>query len=194
MEKRKLQMPSNTMKINYHLMLTILVGASMWQPALARDSDFSQDTTPITHGEQALVSSDQLLDISTSTSSALRLEGEQSMRFNNIDKAVLLLEKSVEMSPADMDGHILYAEALEKKLARQKTQDAQLHNLVVKQWFYIAKKADYMDQKMQGLKHLANLTGTKPRMLETDDRFLARVLKPEESQQVANSKALAKTE
>jgi hypothetical protein len=187
-------MPSNTMKINYHLMLTILVGASMWQPALARDSDFSQDTTPITHGEQALVSSDQLLDISTSTSSALRLEGEQSMRFNNIDKAVLLLEKSVEMSPADMDGHILYAEALEKKLARQKTQDPQLHNLVVKQWFYIAKKADYMDQKMQGLKHLANLTGSKPRMLETDDRFLARVLKPEESKQVANGKALAKTE
>ena len=176
-------------------MLAILGVVTISQPVLSRDSDFSQDTTPIAHSEQALVSSDQLLDIGTSTSSALRLEGEQSMRFNNIDRAVLVLGKSVEMSPADMDGRILYAEALEKKLMRQKTQDPQLHNLVVKQWLYIAKKADYMDQKMQGTKHLSSLTGQRPRMWETEDRFLSRVLVPEgNSQRVANSKTAAKTD
>ncbi len=188
-------MPSNFVPLNIkkHLMLAMLL-AMLSQPVLARDNDFSQDTTPIAHSEQALVSSDQLLDIGTSTSSALRLEGEQSMRFNNIDRAVLVLGKSVEMSPADMDGRILYAEALEKKLMRQKTQDPQLHNLVVKQWLYIAKKADYMDQKMQGTKHLSSLTGQRPRMWETEDRFLARVLVPEgSSQQVANSKTVTKT-
>jgi len=113
------------------------------------------------------------------------MEGEQLIRVNNIDKAVTVLAKSVEMSPADMDGRILYAEALEKKLARQTTRDAQLHNMAIKQWLYIAKKGDYMDQKVQGLKHLSNICGTKPRMLETEERFLSRVLMPEESQQVA---------
>ncbi len=189
-------MPSNFVPLNIkkQLLLAMLL-AALSQPVLARDSDFSQDTTPIAHREQSLVSSDQLLDIGTSTSSALRLEGEQSMRFNNIDRAVLVLGKSVEMSPADMDGRILYAEALEKKLMRQKTQDPQLHNLVVKQWLYIAKKADYMDQKMQGTKHLSSLTGQRPRMWETEDRFLARVLVPEgNAQQVANRKTAAKTE
>ncbi|HEY9676519.1 MAG TPA: hypothetical protein V6C76_00855 [Drouetiella sp.] len=188
-------MSRNLLKIKSFLILGATALTTLSQSAFARDIDFSQDTTPITHSEQSLVSSDQILDIATSTSSALRMEGEQSMRFNNIDRAVLVLSKSVEMSPSDMDGRILYAEALEKKLGRQNTQDPQLKNLCVKQWLYIAKKAEYPDQKAQGLKHLSSLTGTKPRMLETEDRFLARVLLPEDnSTQVANSKAVAKTE
>lgn len=185
-------MQSNFVSLNSKnriVMLAVLAAATVLQPAPARDSDFSQDTTPISHSEQGLVSSDQILDIGTSTSSALRLEGEQSMRFNNIERAILVLGKSVEMSPADMDGRILFAEALEKKLMRQKTQDPQLRNLVVKQWLYISKKADFMDQKLQGTKHLSNLTGQRPRRFETEDRFLSRVLVPEDgAQKVAASK------
>jgi hypothetical protein len=178
------------LKIKYYIAAALAVAAHgmLSQPSVARDIDFSQDTTPIVHAEQKPVSSDQMLDISTSSSSALRMEGEQLIRVNNIDKAVAVLARSVEMSPADIDGRILYAEALEKKLQRQTTRDPQLHNLAVKQWLYIAKKADYMDQKVQGIKHLTSICGSKPRMLETEDRFLARVLMPEENQQVADGK------
>ncbi|MBS1956753.1 MAG: hypothetical protein JST89_21370 [Cyanobacteria bacterium SZAS-4] len=186
-------MRSDILKIKYHLMVAIAAAGMFSQPSLARDIAFSQDTTPIVHGEQSLVTSDQMLDISTSNSSALRMEGEQLIRVNKIDKAVSVLAKSVEMSPADMDGRILYAEALEKKLAQQTTKNPQLYNLAIKQWLYIAKRGDYMDQKVQGLKHLSNICGSKPRMLETEDRFLARVLKPED-QQVAEGRAKAGTE
>lgn len=181
-------MRSDILKIKYQLIVAIAAAGTFSQPSLARDIAFSQDTTPIVHGEQSLVTSDQMLDISTSNSSALRMEGEQLIRVNKIDKAVNVLAKSVEMSPADMDGRILYAEALEKKLAQQTTKNPQLYNLAIKQWLYIAKKGDYMDQKVQGLKHLSNICGSKPRMLETEDRFLARVLKPED-QQVAEGNA-----
>ncbi|CAN5614834.1 hypothetical protein BH10CYA1_BH10CYA1_12850 [soil metagenome] len=185
-------MRSDIPKIKYHLMVAIAAAGMFSQPSFARDNDFSQDTTPIVHGEQSLVTSDQMLDISTSNSSALRMEGEQLIRVNKIDKAVVVLAKSVEISPADMDGRILYAEALEKKLSQQTTKNPQLHNLAVKQWFYIAKKGNYMDQKVQGLKHLSNICGSKPRLLETEERFLSRVLLPED-QQVANGKAKSGT-
>ena len=77
------------------------------------------------------------------------------MRINNIERAITLLQKSVQLAPRDMDGHILYAEALEKKLAKQKDRDPALYNSVVKQWLYVAKNADFMDQANQGVKHLA---------------------------------------
>jgi hypothetical protein len=181
-------MRSDILKIQTFTIVALAAAGTLLQPALARDIDFSQDTTPIVHAEQAPVSSDQILDISTSSSSALRMEGEQLIRVNKLDKAISVLAKSVEMSPEDMDGRILYAEAMEKKLAHQTPKDPQLHNLAVRQWLYIAKKGQYMDQKVQGMKHLSNICGTKPRMLETEDRFLARVLMPEENQQVANGK------
>jgi hypothetical protein len=179
-------MRSEVLKIKYYALVALAFTGMLSQPSFSRDIDFSADTTPIVHKEQAPVSSDQMLDISTSDSSALRMEGEQLIRVNKIDKAIAVLGKSVEMSPGDMDGRILYAEALEKKLARETTHNPQLFNATVRQWLYIAKRGDYMDQKVQGLKHLATICGTKPRMLETEDRFLARVLKPEDSnQQVA---------
>lgn len=168
-------------KINIVLGLAAALLTALSSEAGARDLDFSQDTTPIPHSEHGPVSSDQILDISTSTASAMKMEGEQFMRTGNIDKAVAILGKSVEMSPSDMDGRILFAEAMEKKLVHLKTQDPQLHNAAVKQWAYIAKRADYPDQKVQALKHLSTLTGSRPRMLETEDRFLARVLLPENS-------------
>ena len=142
--RRKEQpMPSNfgsLGKSNGIIMLAVFAAVAIAQPGLTRDADFIKDTTPIGHTDHGLVSSDQLLELGTQTSSALRLEGEQSMRFNNIDRAIVVLQKSVEMTPSDMDGRILYAEALEKKLNHQKDRDPSLFNFAVKQWLYVAKK------------------------------------------------------
>lgn len=191
-------MPSNFGSLGERMAmitLAIFAAAAVAQPGQSRDADFIKDTTPLGHTDHGLVSSDQLLELGTQTSSALRLEGEQSMRFNNIDKAIMVLQKSVEMTPSDMDGRILYAEALEKKLNHQKDRDPALFNFAVKQWLYVAKKADFMDQKLQAMKHLQTLTGQRPHRWENEVHYLSHVLMPEDdSRKVAAGTKTAKTD
>jgi hypothetical protein len=174
----------------YAFCLAALALTASLVPAQAGTDDFMMDTTKGGHHDPSVVSSDQMLDLGTSTSSALRLEGEQSMRFNNIERAIMVLQKAVEISPGDMDGHILYAEALEKKLNKQKDRDPSLYNFVVKQWLYVSKKAAFLDQAMQGSSHLLKLTGQKPHKFEREGHYLSRVLLPE----TANNKVAAKAE
>jgi hypothetical protein len=145
----------------------------------AKDNFFI-DTTAVNKGSLGAVSSDQLLDLGTPTADSLRMSGEQYLRMGDVDKAIVALQKSVEMSPSDMDGRILYATALEKKLKSQENRDPQLYNFLVKQWLYVQKKADFLNQNAQGQAHLVALTGTSPRKYESRDRFLSRVLVPED--------------
>ena len=140
--------------------------------------DFYVDTSSIGQSKDGVVTSDQLLELGTPTADSLRLTGEQFLRMGNLDRAIMVLQKSVEMSPSDMDGRILYATALEKKLTGQEDRDPQLYNFLVKQWLYVLKKADFMDQNAQGQAHLVALTGTFPRKYESRGRFLSRVMLP----------------
>jgi len=98
----------------------------------------------------------------------------------NLDRALTVLQRSVEMAPLDMDGRILYAEALEKKLLKQEEKDPILYNFLVKQWLFVYKKSEFADQAMQGLQHLTSLTGTQPKRFESIPKFLVRVLLPED--------------
>ncbi len=126
------------------------------------------------------VQDDQLLELNTPSSEGMRLEGEQAMRYGNYDKAITVLKKSVQMSPSDMDGRILLAEALEKKLLKQQVKDPALYNSVMKQWLIVSKNGNFMDQKMQGRAHLQSLAGTAPKHFESDTKFLSRILIPED--------------
>ncbi|HEY9788377.1 MAG TPA: hypothetical protein V6D17_23510 [Candidatus Obscuribacterales bacterium] len=163
-------------------------------PAGAKD-EFIMDTSSIGRSTNGVVSSDQFLELGVPTSNALRIEGEQSLRIGNLDRAIMVLQRSVEMSPLDMDGRILYAEALEKKLKRQKEKDPVLYNFIVKQWLYVAKKAEFVDQQMIGSSHLMALTGKRPGRFEREKTFLAKVLLPEDQPMVAHSgKKKEKTE
>jgi hypothetical protein len=126
------------------------------------------------------VQDDQLLELNTPSSESMRLEGEQAMRYGNYDKAITVLKKSVQMSPSDMDGRILLAEALEKKLLKQQDKDPALYNSVMKQWLIVSKNSNFMDQKMQGRAHLQSLSGTAPKHFESDSKFLSRILIPED--------------
>lgn len=150
-------------------------------PAEARGDDFIMDTDCIGKSNNGVVTSDQFLELGVPTSNALRLEGEQSMRIGNLDRALTVLQRSVEMAPMDIDGRILYGEALEKKLLKQKKRDPKLYNFIVKQWLYVAKKAEFADQQMIGVNHLMGLTGTRPGRWEKEPKFLARVLVPEDA-------------
>lgn len=146
----------------------------------AGDRSFMKDTSVIGKSYNGVVMSNQLLELGTLTPNALRLEGEQCLRTGNVERAITLLQRSVEMAPLDMDGRILYASALERKLLKQERRDPKLYNFCIKQWYYVVKKAEFEDQKGQAYSHLSNLTGTLPKWYERSNKYLKRVLIPED--------------
>ncbi len=160
--------------------LIILAISALVIPAAIAKEDYIMDTSGIGKSHNGVISSDQFLELGTNTPNALRLEGEQSMRMGHLDRAVMVLQRSVEMAPGDIDGRIMYATALEQKLVGQKERDPALFNFCIKQWLFVAKKAEFPDQQMQGRSHIYNLTGSLPKMWEQDRKFLVRVMLPED--------------
>lgn len=149
--------------------------------AIEKDKKWIKDTSGIGKSRNGVVRNDQFLELGVGTSSCLQLEGESLLRTGNLEQALTVLQRSVEMSPMDMDKRILYAEALEKYLIKQKPErDPRLYNFIVKQWLYIAKKAEFPDQMAIGRGHLQNLTGKFPGRFTKPEKFLAEVLIPED--------------
>ena len=174
-------MSGKAIKSNQTLIRSLLASSftvMLTAGAVSAKEDFYVDTSSIGRVDNGVARSDQLLELGTPTADSLRLEGEQFMRMGNLDRAIQVLQKSVEMSPSDMDGRILYATCMEKKLKRQSDRDPQLYNFLVKQWFYVMKKADFLDQAAIGQAHLVALTGAVPRKYESKGRFLQRVMLP----------------
>jgi hypothetical protein len=163
--------------------VTQLIAASLvfaaTVPVYATASDFMMDTSSIGQSHNGVVSSEQLLELGGEDAGGLRLEGESSLREGNIDRALMVLQRSVEMGPGDIDGRILYAQALEQKLTAQKVRDPELYNFCTRQWFYVFKKSEFPDQSIQARAHLINLTGIAPRHWDTEQKYLAKVALPE---------------
>ena len=149
-------------------------------PIVSANEGYIMDTSGIGKSHNGVISSDQILELGMKTPNALSLEGEQSLRMGHLDRAIMVLQRSVEMAPLDVDGRITYATALEQKLVGQKERDPALFNYCVKQWLFVAKKAEFPDQQAQGRVHIYNLTGTVPKLWESDRKFLSRVLLPED--------------
>jgi len=175
--------------------LLLLAVSMLVAPKACAGDDFIMDTSSIGRSHGGVVSSEQFLELGMRSPNALRLEGENSLRMGNLDRAIMVLQRSVEMAPMDMDGRILYAQALEQKLIGQKERDPALFNFCVKNWLYVAKKAEFPDQQMQGRSHLMNLTGILPGLFEKERRYLSKVLLPEDgSTKVALGKKKAPSE
>jgi hypothetical protein len=151
--------------------------------ALAEETpDWIMDTSGVGHSKNGVVRSDQILELGTANASGLQLEGEAQMRMGNLDQALTSLQKAVEMAPLDMDKRLLYSQALEKKLASQRgDKDPQLYNFLIKQWLFIYRKAEFIDQTLEAKSHLMHLTGTAPKSFERSEKYLARVLVPEDT-------------
>lgn len=160
--------------------LIALAVAALLAPAAGAKDDWIMDTSGIGKSHNGVISTDQFLELGMNTPNSLRLQGEQSLRMGHLDRALMVLQRSVEMAPLDMDGRIMYAEALEQKLVGQKERDPALYNFCVKQWLFVVKKSEFPDQSAQGRGHLYNLTGTLPKMWEPERKFLSRVLLPED--------------
>ncbi len=170
------------------LLLTIVGIGSGIGPVFAEEQkaseektpDYIMDTSDIGNSDNGILRSEQLLELGSLTPGALSIEGEQSLRQGSIDRALKVLQRSVELAPLDMDVRILYAQTLEKKLAmKNDKKDPRLFNFTVKQWLFVYNKAEYYDQKMLGLNNIVSLTGTKPKRWESNAKFLARVMRDE---------------
>ncbi len=168
--------------------------------AFAGDSDapdpdkpsWIYDTSAVGQDKNGTIRSDQIFELGSMPSNGLQLEGENQLRRGNLESALLTLQKAVEMAPYDMDKRILYAQALEQKLMKQKKKDPVLFNFLVKQWFFIYKKAEFPDQTLQARAHIVHMTGTAPKGFEREKKFLERVMIPEDgSAKVALDKKTA---
>ena len=144
--------------------------------------DWVVDTSGIGKSHHGIIRNDQILEMGVPTASALQLEGESSMRMGQLDRALVALQRATELAPMDPDKRLLYAECLERKLVsqKQKERDPRLYNFLVKQWLFVYQKADFPDQKVQAITHLATLCGEGPRRFERPQKFLARILIPED--------------
>lgn len=142
--------------------------------------DWIKDTSKIGQSNNGQVRSDQILELGTCPPSALQLEGEHAMRIGNLDNALTALQRSVEMAPLDMEKRLLYAQCLEKKLMGQKKKDPALYNFLIKQYLYVYRQAEFIDQTMIARAALVHLTGTAPKRFEKSEKFLSRVLIPED--------------
>lgn len=144
-------------------------------PAAARDKedpDYIMDTSGIGQAEDGYIRSEQLLELGSPTPGALSLEGEQSLKQGSINRALTVLQRSVELAPLDMDCRILYAQTLQKKLMSQKDRkDPALYNFAIKQWYFVFQKSEYLDQKMEGLNGIFILSGTRPKHFEKSKSF-----------------------
>jgi hypothetical protein len=162
----------------------IALGLSTAGPALSADSapadDYVVDTSSINSDGHGVITSDQFLELGVPDANALRMEGENALKYGKVDRAIMVLQRAVEMQPRDMDGRILYSEALEKKLLKQKERDPRLYNFLLKQWLFIGKNAEYADQGQQGYNHLYKLCGVVPKRFEKEKKFLEHVLIPED--------------
>lgn len=181
----------------YSLLVVAAAIAAMTAPAVLAEEkpDWIMDTSGVGQSQNGVIRSDQILELGSASASCMQLEGENSLRMGNIDTALVALQKAVELAPLDMDKRTLYATALEKKLAKQKDKDPALYNFVVKQWLFIFRKAEFIDQTLEAKGHLLRLTGTAPKAFEKSEKFLARVLVPEDAaSRVALNKRASKSE
>jgi len=164
------------------------------QPGFSRqsdDPDFVMDTSPIERTSDGSVTSEQLLELGTPTVDSLKLTAEQCVRSGNLNKAIMNFQRAVEMDPQAVDTRAQYADALEKKLRGQKNRDPKLFNFVIKQWLFVYRKSDFLDEKQLSSSHLSNLTGIAPGKYERTKAYLAKVLMPEDgSRQVAFGKRI----
>ena len=171
-------------KIAVLLVVSQLLTAPTWADEDAEKerekSTYLRDTSAIGQSHNGTVAADQILELGVLTPNSLHLQAEQSLRMGNLDRALMVLQRAVEMAPLDVEARMTYCQALEQLLTKQKKRDPKLFNFLVKQWLFVAKRAEFPDQKMQAYSKLFDLTGAAPGRFERADKYLARVLLPED--------------
>lgn len=132
--------------------------------------------------KQASSKQDELDDTATinrMSPTDLRNRASTYLKRDELDKAIELIERSIELQPEDTEGRQIYADALEKKLKTQTDPDPHTFNQCIKQWYYLYKNAEYPEMVNLAVNHLKNITGKSPYVWPTAKMYLSRVLMPE---------------
>lgn len=133
----------------------------------------------------------------------ITLVAQQAIRRGDYERAIKLLTRAIELNYDDMDSHLHLAEALQDKLEAQDERDPYVFEKCLKEWL-IVYRGEVGDEKgltYRGLgfmtdlyadedrgrmakKQLIKLTGHAPKMWETDNKYITRMMR-KDSQNVS---------
>lgn len=152
---------------------------------------------------RGVVTNDNVMIKKDSTPFSLTVQAERSLKSDKPEHAIQLAERALELNPDDADTHMIYAQALERKLKLQANEDPQLFNKCVKEWLSVLRNQfgeekgttfrglgipgasgrwyEDEDRHRPARQHLIKLTGFSPKPWESNERFLAKVLRSGET-------------
>jgi tetratricopeptide (TPR) repeat protein len=169
-------------------------------------SVIADDDSDSAETSEGTVTSVDALRIGHVNSRSLSRAAEYCMQNEQYDKAIKLSRMALDRDSDDNETHQVYAEALEGKLKKQTERDPSLFNECVKEWLVVLRqeagdeKLTYHgigipilgqayqdeDRVIPARKHLMKLTGHAPKVWETDDKFLKKVLLPTKDEVYGN--------
>lgn len=143
------------------------------------------------------ITSDQLLNFDHTSGDSVLFQAEIAKRHGDLEKAITLARRSLDMAPGNMDAHCFYADVLESKLRKQTERDPEMFETCVKEWLIVLRNKvgdeagmnahgigvpfigtfyEDEDHTIKARQHLVKLTGAAPKGWETDNKYLKRVL------------------
>ncbi len=189
-------MPSPRQILNSGLL--IAVALTVPQSALAADSD------PVKKAPRHTVSNYDAFTAGQGRkeSSLSTMQSEMHLRVSDVNRAIKMGRRAVELDPDDIDARVALGEALYQKVTGSKKEDPATFNECVKTWLTIHRNVVGFEKGMNfkgvgipGLQkfyededhgilakeRLTALCGRTPKMFETNKKYLDRVLQAETS-------------
>ena len=181
------------------LLFACIIAALFINPSPVRAGDGPDWLTDPKEPAKGVVSNDYMMLKKDSSASELLMLADSALKSGKVDHAIELVKRSLELDKEDLDAHMTYASALEKKMAAQTEKDPEIFNLCVKEWLAVLrnKYGEEKSETMHGIglpgvngkffadderqaparQHLLKLTGFSPKLWETDAKFLSKVLR-----------------
>lgn len=184
------------MRFNLLIALSLSIFASS-QAVWAADDDDDYYEQKRHRGVQSV----EAYEMGEPTTVSLTLQAQHCLKNGYVDKAIKYCQRSINKNYDDAEAHLIYAQALQKKLEQQPIdeRDDSVFEKCVKEWLIVLRNEagmesgssfrgwqipglakEYEDeehggQARQALKHLV---GTLPKVWETDAKYMRRVCKP----------------
>lgn len=127
------------------------------------------------HAGAGVIRSDVLATEGEQSFHKLRTHAEANLKSGNYEVALMLLDKALDISPTEIDARILHAQALQMKYQRTRGQDPELFEETVREWLYVSKKAEFLEERQSAESRLMELTGRKPKFWESSDAYMKLV-------------------
>ena len=178
--------------------LALTVGTWANAPCLADDDadEFTPAADSKVRKHRPVVSS-EALEIGVTTARSLQAEGERLLATDQVDKAIKVFQRAIDIDSDDIDVRVPYARALEKKLLSQKARDPYIYSQCVEEWLTVMRNgvgeekgmgvhgvsllnldSGFADEERQHLarEHLKKVVGFAPRPWETNAKFMKRAM------------------